>query len=225
MASILRNAKAGSDWTINELRAYNINVVNVDESEFFGRSIDDTINVPQVVFDDNSYFARYLDLAMALHESEESAVDDFAVELFNILGYRTGGRIIRTRKDISLFMCGEWTKAKTDVCIMNQLNILMLLQEDKSHLRRHDDPEPQLIAEAIAAFQHNNTVRVRTLNLEPLDSCVFPCVSMLGTYPTFYKIAVTAELDQAVQLGEYPENNTTVVHRFNPLLGGRRYNE
>ena len=36
MAQLLRTAKSGSDWTSNELAAYNITVVPQKKEEFFG---------------------------------------------------------------------------------------------------------------------------------------------------------------------------------------------
>jgi hypothetical protein len=36
MTAIIRSAKSGSDWTTNDLRAYNVNVVNEDIATFFG---------------------------------------------------------------------------------------------------------------------------------------------------------------------------------------------
>lgn len=40
---------------------------------------------------------------------------------------------------------------------------------------------------------------------------------MMGTMPTFYKILVTADLVRAVQLGEYPVQET-IVHAHIPVL-------
>lgn len=56
-------------------------------------------------------------------------------------------------------VCGEERHAKTDVCIIDDSEILLLVQEDKRHIDG-SDPEPQLIAEAIAAFYNNNVTRV-----------------------------------------------------------------
>ncbi|KAI0293287.1 hypothetical protein B0F90DRAFT_1643190, partial [Multifurca ochricompacta] len=102
------------------------------------------------------------DLAMSPAPAEESAVDDFAVLLLRALGYTPRGRVVRTRKEIPLIICGEARHAKMDVCIIDQNEIWLLDQEDKQHLDS-SDPEPQLIAEAIAAFAANNQTRQRTL--------------------------------------------------------------
>ena len=61
----------------------------------------------------------------------------------------------RTHADILLTICREQRHAKTDVCIVDSDDILLLVQEDKRHMDLKD-PEPQLIAKAIAAFQANN---------------------------------------------------------------------
>jgi hypothetical protein len=52
----------------------------------------------------------------------------------------------RTRADIPLILCGEQCQAKTDVCIVDEDDIILLVQEDKEW----KDPESQLIAVAIA---------------------------------------------------------------------------
>jgi hypothetical protein len=56
----------------------------------------------------------------------------------------------RTRADIPLTIYGKLCHAKTDVYVVDQDDILLLVQEDKRH-EESKDPEPQLIAEAIAA--------------------------------------------------------------------------
>ena len=99
---------------------------------------------------------------MFLAPAEESAVDDFAFLLLRALGYNARGRVLRTRKDIPLVICGENRHATTDICIVDQNEILLLVQEDKRHMD-NSNPEPQLIAEAIAAFAANNEIRRQTL--------------------------------------------------------------
>ena len=118
--------------------------------------------------------------------------------------------MIRTRADIPLVICGEQVHAKTDVCIVDSDDILLLVQEDKRH-KESKDPEPQLIAEAIATFQTNNTRRTRVLGQDPIDRKVIPGITLKGTSPIFYKIPVTTKLAQSVALGLYPAT-PTIVH-------------
>jgi len=237
MANLMRTSKSGSDWTPNDLLAYNIRVEYQDSQTFFG-----TPNLPQPHVDnevltahdaaatqrDDPYaLLRTMDLAMAVSPGEESAVDDFAVQLFRILCYtgRAVGRVARTRKDLPFWICGEQRHVKADVCIMDAFDILLLVQEDKQHLDG-SDPEPQLMAEAIAAFYGNNNTRVRALGSPTPHSKVIPGITMKSTMPTFYKIPVTTELVRAVQLGEYPAQETVVYAHLPPVpRPARRYSE
>ncbi|KAI0255745.1 hypothetical protein BJV78DRAFT_1151243 [Lactifluus subvellereus] len=226
MATVIRSAKSGSDWTTNELQAYNIDVQLEDVATFFGVAQLPPTTISQVILShanlpalglpnkaDRIFFAL-LDDAMAIAPGEESAVDDFAAHLLSMLDYDAPGRHIRQHKDIPFFICGIASHAKTDVCVVNDAQgIILLVQEDKRYLERVD-PEAQLIAEAIATFQdHNN--RLRRAGLPTLQSRVVPGISMVGTAPTFYKVDVTVDLVRAIELGQYPAQVTT-VHRFVP---------
>lgn len=151
-----------------------------------------------------------MDLAMSRSPLEESAVDDFVVRLFDMLGYTSRSIVVRTRKDIELVICGKSMHAKTDVCLMmNHSEIILLVQEDKQHLEDRGDAEAQLIAEAIAAFQSNNKKRILA-GLLPLKHCLIPGIVMIGTAPIFYKIWVTKELSDAVIYGTFPKTPTVV---------------
>ena len=235
MANINRSAKSGSDWTSNELLAYNIDVVVEDALTFFqmpnlpAPTVDPEIltadHYANVANDNTYFFLRGLDLAMAPIPAQESAVDDFTVVLFRELGYVRRGRMARTRMDIPLLICGEPRSARTDVCIVTDEDILLLVQEDKRH-KEPSDPEPQLIAEAIAAFSANNHTRTRTLGLPALPNKTIPGIVMKGTSPIFYKVDVTTALVQAVATGTYP-NTTTMVHAYLPDIPrpNRRWSE
>ncbi|KAH9047120.1 hypothetical protein EDB84DRAFT_1673734 [Lactarius hengduanensis] len=159
---------------------------------------------------------HYLDLATDPKTGQEAAVVNFAAELLKGLEYDDDNRIVFIRRAIPFLTCGEDSIAQIDVCIMDDNEILLLLQEDKI-LTSMKDPEPQVIAEAIAAFALNNRKRERDLNLPPCNSNMFPCITMAGTTPVFYKITVTAALSKAVQTGTYPETETRVL-RYIPAL-------
>ena len=78
------------------------------------------------------------------------------------------------------------------------VGVLLVVQEEKCHLNPTTaEPEPQLIAEAIAAFQENNAKRERAA-LEPLKEAIIPGITMMGTFSGFYKIKVTDELNYAI---------------------------
>jgi hypothetical protein len=230
MANLVRLAKSGGDWSDNELAAYNITIQEQDEALFFGGPLPEPVGPPGFIehkdrvqgLDAPSLsLIKRLDLTMPIMEGEESAVVDFAVELLRVMGYERDKTTVRTRKSIWLHMCGHIMLARTDVCLMDDSSeILFLLQEDKSHINP-SDPEAQLIAEAIATFQENNAKRMNVLFLEPLKAHVIPGITMVGTFPTFYKIKITADLDQAVRFGQYPESQT-VVYRHTPRVPKRR---
>jgi hypothetical protein len=51
------------------------------------------------------------------------------------------------------------------------------------------DPEPQLIAEAIAAYQVNNETNA-ALGQPTLNIMSIPGITMIGTWPMFYLVQV-----------------------------------
>ncbi|KAF9448588.1 hypothetical protein P691DRAFT_35701 [Macrolepiota fuliginosa MF-IS2] len=222
MAQLIRRAKSGSDWTATELAAYHITVVYQDFATFFG-----TPNLPRPAInpnvlttldhnsapDDDTYrLLRNLGLAMAPVTAEESAVDDFAVVLLRALGYEPRGKTLRTRKNLPFVICGENRRAQTDVCLIDEQEIVLLIQEGHGQ-----DPEPQLVAGAIAAFTVNNRVRVRTLGLPPLPSGLIAGITLNGTAPIFYKIGISTELVTAVGGGVYPETEA-IIHAHLPVV-------
>lgn len=226
MATITRSAKSGSDWTLNELEAYHIDVQLENMETFFGIDQLPPPTISQAVLihefppaavlpnkQDRLFFGLLQD-AMTTAPGEESAVDDFAAHLLSMLDYDSPGRHIRQHKDIPFFICGTASHTKTDVCVVDETrNTILLVQEDNGYLETVD-PEAQLIAVAIATFQEHNR-RLREAGMPTLPKRVIPGISMVGTAPVFYKVEVTADLIHAIQLGQYPAQVTT-VHRFVP---------
>ena len=224
---LIRSAKLGSDWGRNELAAYNISKEPQDAPTFFEvdplpepHVPDDMLN--KVEAEDTTNLDAFrtisaMDLAMNATPLEESAVDDFAVRLFDILGYTNRDVLLRTRKDIELVICGVLMHAKTDVCLLkNRTEIILLVQEDKRQMEDRGDAEAQLIAEAIAAFQSNNKERILA-GLDPAQHLLIPGIVMIGTAPIFYKIPVTKGLADAVTYGAFPPS-PTVVHFHVPAV-------
>ena len=230
MANIVRLAKSGSDWTSNDLVAYHIAIQEQDQDQFFGGPLPEYAGPLGFIEHENRVqgldspslaLIKRLNLAMKILEGEESYVGEFAVEILRVMGYERDETIVHARKNIRLHMCGEFVRAKTDVCIMDvSSEILLLVQEDKTHINP-SDPEAQLMAEAIGAFQENNAKRVNELFLEPLEMQMIPGITMVGTFPRFYKIKVTTDLDRCVRFGQYPEIQT-VVYRHTPRVPRRR---
>ena len=84
-----------------------------------------------------------------------------------------------------------------------------------------DDPEPQLIAEAIAAFYEANRRR-RQVGLSTIPATVFAGITLAGTAPTFYKIPITSDLLQSVTTAQFPSQKT-IVHKFIPPVPNMQY--
>lgn len=198
MATLIRSAKSCSDWNLNDLDSYNIHIQQQDALTFFGvqelpaPQVDPELlnvsNADAMQEDRHAELINLLDLAM-VSSTGESAVDDFAVELFKVLGYVRRNRVARTRKYLRLLICGEYTHAKTDVCIVDrsQNDILLLVQEDKrSEDREPVDAQAQLIAQAVAAFAENNENRMAAEldslpeKVSALFSFHFPSSSLVG---------------------------------------------
>ena len=225
-----RAAKSGSDWGTNELYANRISIVEQEQDTFFGGPLP-TYGGPagflqheeRVKGLDNSSLAlmKRLDQVMYGKAGDESAVGDFAVELLRAMGYEKEATVVVSQKRIPLIMCGEQVYAKTDVCVLDIApEFLLLVQGDESNVNPRD-PEPQLIAGAIAAFQYNNAKRVNDLFMDPLETMIIPGITMARTFPKFYKIKVTAGVDRSIRYGTFPEEDT-IVYRHTPRVPKRR---
>ena len=224
MVSIYRHAKCGKDWTMNDLQAYNITVSSQSPYQFYGKplpkvksltSIDPnllsgTLGTPGLS-DETYRLLQYLDLASRVESSQASAVHDFTKEILRALGYEKRGLLLRSRYAIPLLVAGDANRTvQTDVCLVQGSSAVLMVvhwQEDKNTVSV--DPEPQVIAEAIAAFHFNNRIRARLAETE-LGSMTIPCIAMIGTRPIFYLVPVTRELSDAVARASYPPSRTVV---------------
>ena len=98
MSTLIRSTKSGSEWTKNELRAYNITVIPQNVATFFGTPTLPQPSVHQIILDNEEYppngiadkndrkFFFYLEEAMAISPGLESAVGDFTAHLLALLG-------------------------------------------------------------------------------------------------------------------------------------------
>ena len=78
------------------------------------------------------------------------------------------------------------------------------------------DPEPQLIAEVIAAFYENNRRR-KLAGLKAIQAKEFAAITFRGTAPMFYKIPVTADLFECLTTAQFPSQKTTVQRLIPPV--------
>jgi hypothetical protein len=223
MANLIRSAKSGSDWTTNDLMAYNIRVSSRSPDNFYDQPLPTVESLSsldpnllsgtlgtQGLSDETYRLLQYVDLASRANSGQESAIDDFAREILRTLGYEKRGLLLRSRYAIPLMISGDPKRsAQTDLCLVQgSSTILLVVQEDKTTVSVRD-PEPQVIAEAIATFQCNNRIRAR-LGEPERNSMTIPCITMIGTRPIFYLVPVTRELSEAVATAQYPLSSTVV---------------
>jgi len=234
MANLITLPKPASEWTSNDLKAFNIIVQEQTTEEFFGGPLPEYTGPPgflqfedcredELRFSDvvsRLLFVR-LDDAMGLVDGKpkEKVLADFTVEMLRTMGYESDMTWVCRQKETPLLMCGEMVLTSPDVCVVHDTDgVILVVQEDKSRFELMDvvtrTPEAQLIADAIAAFQANNRKR-----LEPLPQALIAGILMDRTFPKFYKIEVTKELNQAVRLGLHPATTTT-VYRHTPQVPG-----
>ncbi|KAF8265101.1 hypothetical protein EI94DRAFT_372050 [Lactarius quietus] len=222
MANINLSAKSSCDWTENELSGFKIMVDTMAPATFFGTeklpdpAISGVILTnewrPQSLPENSDrLFYHYLTDAMI---GDESFKDDFAAFILRMFKYDEPEQIIHQRKELSFVMCGTVVNAKPGVCVMSESDSdYLLLVQDGS---QRTDPEPQLIAGAIAAFYQNNLHR-KTAGKRMWNSQIISGIIMFGTVPTFYRIPVTADLVHAVQTGRHPVETTRVQRCVPPV--------
>ncbi|KJA26788.1 hypothetical protein HYPSUDRAFT_63566 [Hypholoma sublateritium FD-334 SS-4] len=234
MAQFIRSAKSGSDWTDAELLAYNVSITSTSPAVFFQSDADPSLDHldPAILTSPNAEdpnlsaatadYLGYLDLAS--HATQESAIDDFAAATLRFLGFNERHTTVATRYIIPLTICGETRTAQTDVCLIYRpTTILLVLVEDKT-LFNKTNVEAPVVAEAIAAFQFNNTKRAAR-GQPILEAMTIPCITMFGTTPTFYLVPVTRELSDAVKTAQYPTSQTQVLKCVTVVTHQRRLSD
>jgi hypothetical protein len=149
MANIIRSAKSGSDWTENDLRAFNIRIEHKSQQDFFGTAgplpdpdvSEAILTSPTAFAKEERHFFHYMEDALRIPPGEESLVDDFTAFLLRVLRYDVADvdghdRIIHTHKEMGFLMCGNKVNVKTDVYVAKRLagsvQYLLLIQEDKA---------------------------------------------------------------------------------------------
>lgn len=97
---------------------------------------------------------------LATNPSQESFMDTFAWETLHILGFVLRGLILNTHHSVSVVMTVELHK---QMCLLDlRPMVLLVLQTDKIVFNAFH-PEPQVLATAFAAYQHNKKRLLRSL--------------------------------------------------------------
>ncbi|CAJ0883437.1 7142_t:CDS:2 [Entrophospora sp. SA101] len=210
----------GSLWGNKQLEYFRIEINEVKDFEiFFQESPPKIESLPEEIKEALSIDLSKLDILYNIdwgkirHKQVSRVVKSLLAVtkthriLFN---YDEGDLRIQCREEMKLEMCGSTTSAKPDVCIeTSHLMIKLLIKEDKNYqvFNINTVAEPQIIGEAIGAFQENSKFG------QPLESQLLPCITMLGTCSTLYLIGVTKELAECVRIGDHPKKKT-IVKRY-----------
>ena len=238
--------KPGSEWDDDDLKYYRMCICDADYISFFGESSNNlykddintflsynlsSVTVQQEIdwsaIKPKSVMTVIKDLIAVTktHRFEECAVDDLARSILQLFDYDEGDRAIRTREVLDLDMAKGKTQATPDICIETmELSIKLLIQEDKSYNVGNDrhfmghNPEAQLIAEAVAAFQENVKIYKRFGKVDVPEDQLIPGIVMLGTCPTFYLIPIDACLSDCIKYGTQPAKDTLVKRYKIPSL-------
>jgi len=221
MASLIRSAKSGNDWTDDDLTAYNITILSLNSDEFFLAPDPPLDHINPAILNSplcdknptmSDAAAGYLGyLGLATRPTEGCFTIDFTAETLRLLGFNEHSAVVFSYFTIPLTICGEADHvAQADVCLLYTSALSLLVLIKSRTLTNGANAEAQVVAEAVAAFQFNNKQR-RDHGLNYLDVMTIPCIIMDGTRPTFYLVPVTAELNNAVITGQYPATQTQVL--------------
>jgi len=162
----------------------------------------------------DTYFFRMREAAT----NTEGAVNALVNQILRMTQYTRRPFYVVQEFCYDWVMSGELQPTKADFAVVHAETMqLLILAEDKSNKHR-GDPEAQIIAQAISAYQYNNMKRAEA-DLPEIDAWDVPCLTMRGTQPKFYVVPVTKMLSKAVEGGEKPVGPTTVFRCKNPVRG------
>lgn len=166
MANLIRSPKCGSDWTANDLLAYNIRVSSQSPDNFYGQPLPTVASLSRLdpnlisgtldmqgLSDETYRLSQYLDLASKANSGQESAIHDFAREILRVFGYEQRGLLLRSRYSIPLLISGESNRsAQTDVCLAQGSSTILLVVHEEKPIVSVRDPEPQVVAGVTRLF-------------------------------------------------------------------------
>ncbi|KIM82673.1 hypothetical protein PILCRDRAFT_819980 [Piloderma croceum F 1598] len=226
--------KPGEEWSDLEAARYNITVKPQSLAEFFGvqilpdipQSVEDICAVEdkEAATDDATYNTLHLmQLAQESAEGTHMAVDCFIAHLLQRMGFVEGRRLVLMGYPWQFDMVGRNTHAFTDVCLVDEKILpILLVRTDKRGCRLPGQThilEMPLVAAAIAAFRETNDAR----HLRPrLDKITFPAIIMeFGTLPMFYKICISQQFWEVVSLSRTDLTTSMTVYCHYPQVDFR----
>jgi hypothetical protein len=114
----------------------------------------------EMVNDNDIKLMHYTYLTMQHVLNEESVVSNFIRDLLKAIGYeKRDSRTLWTHRKIPMYIYMERRNTIMDVCLLNAENgITVVIQEHKWHIDGTNEPEPQLITEAITSLAYNDFI-------------------------------------------------------------------
>jgi len=155
--------------------------------------------------------ANVLLYLLRMAHDHESYVVNLTHELLLLLEYKIGLGLMMLYGPIGKYQMCRKRKIKVDamITLVGNAPAPLFIAQCKTPSSKIN-MEPQIIAQAVAVFQ------VLQQANPDIQGIQLPCITMCGSFPTFYKIPITAALSNAVQYGRKPPEDT-VVNRYIPL--------
>jgi len=214
----------GEEWGGIEWR-YNITFKRQKLVEFFGvevlpdipQSVNDICAVrdKEDATDDATYHTLHLmDLVQRPISGSYVLIDVLVADLLQKMGFTEGGRSILLGHKWPFTMAGQRTFALTDVCIVDEkkLPVLLVKTNKQPHHPLISDLKMPLVAAAIAAFDKHNNYRCQT-SLPKFDEMIFPAIAILhDTLPAFYKICISKQFRDFVASVQMGQSTSTTVY-------------
>jgi hypothetical protein len=217
--------KSANEWGSNELDYFKIDLVEMTLDEFFQNSVLPAI--PPDFYDyvntelddlerveDNTLYARLHEMRNADDPAySETAVDIFALRFLEMIQFTNRPALVKMNMPLTLHFGSKSCSGNPNLVAMDNRHFVSGFYQENKTARstiRDKDVFAQLIAEGIAAFQHNDKLTNSKRNL----LMRFPAITMRGTSPIFHMVNVTASLAGAVRNGDKPSHTTRMYHCY-----------
>jgi hypothetical protein len=220
-------AKSANEWGANELDYFKIRTVETTLDNFLQHS-----SLPAIPSHLQSYVDTELDnledvevntLYARLHELHDAdnehyfgtAVDIFALHFLEMIHFTKRPVLMKMNLPLQLHFSGEIRSGNPNLAAVDSTELVSGFYQEykrKGGGDKEEDIFGQLVAEGIAAFQHNEKHIQKSGDTPHCDLIRFPAMTMVGTSPTFYMANITTSLAKAVCTGNQPANVTCVYY-------------
>ncbi|EFJ19885.1 hypothetical protein SELMODRAFT_444057 [Selaginella moellendorffii] len=151
------------------------------------------------------------------HRFEEvSDIENLSKSLLELFRLDVPGMCVVTRRKLELQIDNIAVDASPGVAVETEVDdfIRLVVQIDRSFKDRDHDPEAEMIASGIAAYQE----LLDRVCESPPQELLLPGIVMRGTCPTFYLMRLSREMVECVKQGRRPGFSTRVDQYVLPGL-------